>query len=731
MTSAATDGRRDPLSWFRSRMRPAAHPSPEVARRDTARVMSRLLPPLALIIVVVLVICAVIAYAVARQIEEQHEYAHREALAGTIEEFRGVLADVTVHVAANLAAARASAEAEMASHLVPLARSRYRYAHAYVIDGEGRLLAAFPAGESGAPPAILRLIEKFRAERAGPPASPPAPGKPATDFLLIGDLPALAAVAELPIRNEAKPPVVATVIPLDGRLISLIEQTAGFKDLKFDTAAADRERVVQPLLDRSGRIIGWLNWSAERPLMDAVLRLIPLLAIVAACFVAFALMAIQLGRREARGDADRAGRSDEDPLTHAANRERILEILDRALAARLPEQTVMLAFLNLDRFKDFNDIFGHRGGDLLLAAAATRLTESLPASAVLGRMGGDEFAVVMTAASPVAAVDAANAAMNAVMQPFTIANQTTSIGVSVGLALAPRDGESRDELMRRADLALRAAKRGGRGSVVGFDLQLEQEFHDRRFILRGLRRALAEDGLDVRYQPIVSADSQRIVGIEALLRWRHRTRGDIPPEVFIPIAEQAGLMAQLGEFVMRRALADATRWKNLYVAVNLSPLQVRDPALIDLVSSVVRQTGIAPGRVVLEITEGVLIDEPEKVIKRLDKLRALGVKIALDDFGSGFSSLSYLQRFPIDKLKIDKGFVAPLGRSESGAVIIQAIIGLGRALGLSVLVEGVETEEQRALLRLAGCDEMQGHLFYRSLSAGDVDALLAKVVLRA
>jgi EAL domain-containing protein (putative c-di-GMP-specific phosphodiesterase class I) len=316
--------------------------------------------------------------------------------------------------------------------------------------------------------------------------------------------------------------------------------------------------------------------------------------------------------------------------------------------------------------------------------------------------------------------------MNAIAQPFRVANQAAQISASVGLALAPRDGESRDELVRRADLALREAKRRGHGHVVSFELELEQEFHDRRFIMRGLRRALAEDSLDVRYQPIVAADSQRIVGVEALLRWRHRTRGDIPPEVFVPIAEQAGLIQQLGEFVLRRALADAARWKNLYIAVNLSPVQVRDPTLVDLVATVMRQTGTPASRVVLEITEGVLIDEPEKAIKRLDKLRALGLKIALDDFGSGYSSLRYLQRFPIDKLKIDKEFVAALGQSESGNVIIQAMIALGHALRLSVLAEGVETEEQQVLLRLAGCDELQGHLLGRPLPASDLDTLVAK-----
>src|SRR5262249_42760910 len=200
------------------------------------------------------------------------------------------------------------------------------------------------------------------------------------------------------------------------------------------------------------------------------------------------------------------------------------------------------------------------------------------------------------------------------------------------------------------------------------------------FIKRELRRALAEQALEVHYQPIVAAEGQRIVGVEALARWTHPSRGAIPPADFIPVAEQTGMMMQLGEFVLRRALADAARWRDLYVAVNLSPVQVRDRGLVSLVAGAIAQAGIAPSRVVLEVTEGVLIDNPDEAKQRLEQLRALGVKIALDDFGSGYSSLSYLRRFPIDKLKIDKQFVAPLGHSSDSGVILQAIMALGRAL---------------------------------------------------
>ena len=279
---------------------------------------------------------------------------------------------------------------------------------------------------------------------------------------------------------------------------------------------------------------------------------------------------------------------------------------------------------------------------------------------------------------------------------------------------------------RRAGLALRAAAKKGPGAIVGFERSIDTVSADQKFVQRELPRALTANELDLHYQPIVSANGTRIVGVEALLRWTHASRGVIGPATFIPVAEQMGLMDTLGAFVLRRALSDAKRWPDLYVAVNLSPVQVRDRAIVELVRSALAESGVPPSRLMLEITEGVLIDNPDEMLKRIGDLHKLGVRIALDDFGSGYSNLTYLQRFPLDKLKIDKSFVSVLGTSSNGGVIIQAIVALGRALGLSVLVEGVETEQQRVLLRLAGCDEMQGFLFARPAPAKAIDRLLGQ-----
>jgi EAL domain-containing protein (putative c-di-GMP-specific phosphodiesterase class I) len=246
-----------------------------------------------------------------------------------------------------------------------------------------------------------------------------------------------------------------------------------------------------------------------------------------------------------------------------------------------------------------------------------------------------------------------------------------------------------------------------------------------RFIRDELPRALEARALAVHYQPIVTAAGGSIAGVEALLRWNHQERGGISPAKFVPVAEQMGLMDELGNFVLQRALDDARNWPHLYISVNLSPLQVRNRGIVDVVRQALARSGIAPERLMLEITEGVLIDNPEEMLRRMEELRALGVRIALDDFGSGYSSLGYLQRFPFDKLKIDRSFVTPLGKSANAAVIVQAIVALGRALGVSIVVEGVETEEQRVLLRLAGCDEMQGFLFARPAPCETIVRLIA------
>jgi diguanylate cyclase (GGDEF)-like protein len=399
--------------------------------------------------------------------------------------------------------------------------------------------------------------------------------------------------------------------------------------------------------------------------------------------------------------------SEEDAVTALPNQRAMLTRLDEALASRR-SRTVVLARIDLDAFREVNEKLGRRGGDAMLIQIAELLKAELPDGALLGRFEDDEFAVVMTG-NDAGGAEALTASLQAVFSGPMLAERASRLSASIGLAQAPDDATIAAELASRAGLALRAAKREGRGVTRRFEPAFEREHAERQFILRELEAAIAAGALEDHYQPIVAADG--IVGAEALLRWTHPLRGPISPSLFIPLAELSGLMSRLGEFVLRQAMADGARWPGLFVAVNLSALQIRDAAFADLVAAIIGETGIAASRVVLEVTEGVLIDDPRQALPRLEALRAVGVRIALDDFGTGYSSLSYLQRFAFDRLKIDRAFVASLGTSGNSGAIIQSIVTLGHALGMKVLGEGVETDEQRVLLRLSGCDELQGHLF--------------------
>ena len=516
---------------------------------------------------------------------------------------------------------------------------------------------------------------------------------------------------------------------VDPRFVRMIEQSVGLTGLKFEIDPGASEREMQPVMDAQGRIAGFLTWEKAHPMLQAMQRLMPFIAAIAIVLVGFAgisLAQLARARHELAASEEFARRAaDQDKLTGLPNHAKTLELLDLALAERAGDDVTTFALIELDGMADVNAQLGVLGSDELIVAVATRLQQALPAQAVCGRIGSDEFAVALTAGGGVDAGAVLRAALEAIARPHWI-DTVVRISAHAGFAQAPRHAETRGELTRRAGLALHAAAKKGPGAVVGFERAIDTASADQKFIQRELPRALSANELELHYQPIVAAQGARIVGVEALLRWTHATRGPIGPAVFIPVAEQMGLMDTLGAFVLRRALHEAKRWPGLYVAVNLSPLQVRDASIVELVRAALAESGVPPARLMLEITEGVLIDNPDEMVKRIEDLHALGVRIALDDFGSGYSNLGYLQRFPLDKLKIDRSFVTALGNSANGGVIIQAIVALGRALGLSVLVEGVETEQQRVLLRLAGCDEMQGYLFARPAPAKAIDRLLAQ-----
>jgi diguanylate cyclase (GGDEF)-like protein len=703
---------------------------PSMSRGNHPGQTSRLIAPFALVLVAVFALCAVFGYGLARESDERYQDQRRASLSGVMEEFRNVFADATRHAATHIAAAGMTDRTALARALEPSGLPRYRHEYACIVGADDKLIASFP-DDMWLPPEAARVIADFRAGTApvlndAAEASNLTPV--ATEVVLRDGHATLVAVAAVRAGTQAgneRVPLLVRAKRFDERLTGVFERMSGVSGLAFDAEAPPADRDVQSFMDGQGRMVGWLSWKREHPTMDALLRLLPLLGIVAAGLVGFAISAIRqitrTTRQLASSEAQAYKIAYEDAVTGLPNRRKMFDLLDAALAEHAGGG-VTFGLIDLDGFADLKEALGEQGSDELLAAVGERLRGAMPAAVTLGRIGPSEFALVSTHAAQ--GMAAAQEAVRVMARPLWIASQAVQASLAIGLVCAPADGETREELMRRADLARRSIGHGSAVRVVGFDPEMEREFQDRLFIKRELRRTLAERGFDVHYQPIVAAEGQKIVGVEALLRWNHPTRGMIPPTEFIPIAEQTGLMPQLGEFVLRRALADAVRWKDVYVAVNMSPHQMRDKAMVGLVAHVLADTGMPPARVMLEVTEGVLIENPDEAKERLQQLRALGVKVALDDFGSGYSSLSYLRRFPIDKLKIDKEFVSPLGRSSDGGVIIQAIMALGRALGLTVLCEGVETEEQRILLRLAGCDEMQGFLFAKPAPRAAIERLL-------
>jgi len=514
---------------------------------------------------------------------------------------------------------------------------------------------------------------------------------------------------------------------VDPRFMHMIAQSAGLKNLRFEGDPANDAHDMLPVISTEGRIVGFLTWEPDAPATELMQRLMPLIAATAFGLIGFAgysLRQLRRSRIELAASEEQARRiAEEDVLTGLPNRRKILALLDEAMAARIGQKPLTFALFELSGLHDIDEEIGMIRREEFLAEAILGTKQHLPANATLGRMGTTEFAVICN--GDVEARTMLRIVISAIAETRH-ADTEIRIRTHGGYAQAPRDATGSDELARCARLALRAASEKGPGAVVAFEHSIDVMSRDQHFIRRELPRALGANRLDLHYQPIVAADGSRITGVEALLRWTHPERGPIGPALFIPVAEQMGLMDALGAFVLRRALSEARRWPGLYIAVNLSPVQVRDRRIVDLVREVLEETGIEASRLMLEITEGVLIDNPEQMIERIAELHALGVRIALDDFGAGYSNLGYLQRFAFDKLKVDRSFVSALGRSPNAGVIIQAIVALGRALGVTVLVEGVETEEQRVLLRLAGCDEMQGFLFAKPAPAKSIDRLISQ-----
>lgn len=412
-----------------------------------------------------------------------------------------------------------------------------------------------------------------------------------------------------------------------------------------------------------------------------------------------------------------------DSLTGLPNRLHFHDELDRNLADTGDERQLAVMSVDLDDFKLINDTLGHLAGDTLLREVAQRLSAA-GSGGFVGRLGGDEFALFMRVSDPEQAATTARTIIRTISSPYQIDGEAVEIGASIGIALAAGVADDADTLLHQADIALYRVKAENGRSFRFFEQQMDQALRDRREMKRELANAIARSELAIVYQPQIDVASNRLVGFEALVRWNSPTRGPVSPAVFIPLAEESGLIEEIGAFVLRGATAEAMRWpEGMGLAVNLSPVQFKSGAVGAAVRDALACSGLDPTRLELEITESVLLDQTSGAIGMLEDLHTLGIRVALDDFGTGYSSLSYLQRFDFDKVKIDRSFIAGLPDDEGSVAIVRAIVGLGRSLRIRVTAEGVESFEQLLFLTEEGCDEAQGYLFSQPLPAEQALAL--------
>jgi len=656
--------------------------------------------------------------------------------------------DEFVSRAAQIARTEVRAEARTAAE-DELPRPVSPFAHIFVVDlstGAGRPDDRWRGADhyEAFRPALLPMLARYR-EREGQllrgalnnepdGRSPSRPSELARDgesfFVRVGDqIDAVAIVPTLAGASEA-PAALVGIASLDGMFLSRLIRTAGIGPIELTLGEGDGSaRARIGVADAEGHHLANLAWTPSQPGYERALWFAALLVFFAALFAA---LVVYYSRRVARVLAASEARAQElagqDLLSGLPNRAFFNQYLDAEIGrTQRTGSAFALFYLDLDRFKEINDSFGHEAGDRLIQASTQRVSAILRGGDRLARLGGDEFAILQTEVrTPRDCEKLAKRILQEMAQPFDLGEQKVFAAMSIGIALHPHDAKDSQELMRRADLALYRAKNEGRNRFCFFEQRMGEELRMRKTVEDELRAAIDRDELIAQYQPIVSADGEKLVGVEALVRWRHPVHGLISPERFVGLAEDNGLILPLGEWVLRRACTDARRWPGLYVAVNVSPIQFRHNAFPAAVEGILKETEMDPSRLELELTEGVVVKDADQAENAIIELRAKGVRLALDDFGIGYSSLIYLRRFAFDKIKIDKSFLQSMEMTGESAIILHSIVHLGRALGLTVTAEGIENEDQQRFLQALGCHELQGFLFSQPLDADELSALLEK-----
>ncbi|WFU50326.1 putative bifunctional diguanylate cyclase/phosphodiesterase [Sinorhizobium terangae] len=616
------------------------------------------------------------------------------------------------------------------SNLGSWMHSYFRHDGAFVISPDRRPLYAFLVGEADeqnafkniapeAMPLIAKLQKRLAAgDEAGISEQVLSIGE--SDLVRLGGRPAIVSVKPIvsDSGNIVQEPggefLHVAVRFLDGDFLTRLGEEYVFEDVRFSVVPnLGQERSYAPIVSSSGETIGYFSWLPFRPGADVAKATAPVLLVAAFCLFALtgvlSMILRKRSRRLQQSQAELNHLALHDPLTGLANRASFNQLLAGVVAASAADQTNALLYLDLDRFKQVNDTLGHPVGDRLMIEVAKRLRETAPAAAVISRIGGDEFTIVVEHSRQDEVENLCDSLIAAIRRPFEIDGQPVLIGLSIGVAVAKGNAADPVEITRKADIALYHAKTSGRNRYAIFGPHMDELIRTRRDLEQDLRAALeAGNQLEVFYQPVYSAASQEISSLEALIRWRHPNKGAIAPEVFVPLAETSGLIDRLGAFVLKEACSTAREFPDLDIAVNVSAVELGQRHYAAQVFSLLRQFGIEPSRLELEITETALLDEAGICEKNITALREFGVKFALDDFGTGFSSFGRLQRLEVDRIKIDRSFVQAFDQPDGGVAIVQSIVGVAHAKGLRTTAEGVETEEQSEILRNLGCDELQG-----------------------
>jgi diguanylate cyclase (GGDEF)-like protein len=597
---------------------------------------------------------------------------------------------------------------------------------AFLLDGQARVLMAYEAGgpvdrtvESYFAPSFKTLFNGVR--------SAAAEAMPESNAF-IRTRAGIAAVAVGLVRQKSgfidRDPATYRYLVLLRHLqeneIKAMARTyvvSGLRRLESGETPANHVEIR----DADGNAIGGLTWTSRLPGSASLAQVQPLVigavTMVAIYFILLFVSGARLLRQIKAEEAAAVELSRLDPLSGLANRFGLFANLRELVSlAENSNDDVLLLYLDLDGFKEVNDAYGHGTGDNLIRGVAAGLVTLIGNDATIARVGGDEFAIAMnTRAQEVVVPELCERILGFFAEPFVIGERVAVVGTSIGVAVSVRGTVSGEELLRRADMAMYRSKEAGRGRWTVYAPCMDAEREERNQLEIDLRRAIENSEIGVVYQPVVDARDGRMVSVEALARWNRPGHGPVSPEIFIGIAEQTGMIDQLGLSVLRTACRGVRQWPDLRLAVNISPGQFRDPAFAGHVAQTFSDIGVDPNRITLEMTESYFIRNPARALVAIDSLKAIGVKIALDDFGSGFSSVGYLRQFGFDRMKIDQSLVATVAEGGSAVDLLQATVALARALDIPVTAEGVETEDQAKILRLSGCDELQGYFFGRPM----------------